>query len=52
VLKFNGNSLEILGTLDFDEIGLTSPSLHLVPRKNKFQANIGQEFEFQLKVEF
>jgi hypothetical protein len=52
MLEFNGISLENLGTSDFDEIWLTSPSLHLVFRKNKFQANMGQEFEFPSKVEF
>jgi hypothetical protein len=38
--------------LEFDEIWPTNSLLHLVPRKNKFQANMGQEFEFPLKVEF
>jgi hypothetical protein len=51
-LKFNGISLENIGTSDFDEILLTIPSLHLVSKKNKFQANMGQEFECPLKVEF
>jgi hypothetical protein len=44
--------LEILGNLEFDEIWPTSSLLHLVARRNKFQASIGQEFEFLLKVEF
>jgi hypothetical protein len=51
-LNFNRNSLEIRGTLEFDEIWPPNFLLHLVPRKNEFQVNIGQEFEFPLKVEF
>jgi hypothetical protein len=51
-LNFNGNSLEILGILEFDKIWPIISLLHLVVGKNKFQANMGQEFEFLLKVEF
>jgi hypothetical protein len=38
--------------LEFDEIWPTSSLLYLVLRKNKFQAKMGQGFEFLLKVEF
>jgi hypothetical protein len=44
--------MEILGNLEFDKLGVTSCLLHLVTRKNKFQANMGQGFEFLSKVEF
>jgi hypothetical protein len=43
---------ENLATSDFDEIGHTSPSLYLFSRKNKFQTNMGQNFETPFKVEF
>jgi hypothetical protein len=46
------NSLEILGTLEFDEIWLTLSLLHLIARKNKFPAKECQKFEFHLKREF
>jgi hypothetical protein len=36
-LKLNGNSLEILGTLKFDETWPTTPFLHLLTRKINFQ---------------
>jgi hypothetical protein len=51
-LNLHRNSLENLGTLEFDEIWSTSSLLHLVSRKNKFQANIGQGFAFLSMVEF
>jgi hypothetical protein len=44
--------LENLGNLEFDEIRPTSSMLYLLLWKNKFQANMGQGFEFPLKVEF
>jgi hypothetical protein len=51
-LNFHINSLENLGTLEFDEILLTSSLLHLIARKNKFPANEDQKYEFPLKMEF
>jgi hypothetical protein len=50
-LNFNRNSLEILGTLEIDEIWLTHSLLHLIARKHKFPAKEDQKFEFRLKVE-
>jgi hypothetical protein len=44
--------LEILGNLEFDEACSIAPLVHGMERKNKFQANMGQEFEIPLKVEF
>jgi hypothetical protein len=44
--------LKKLENLEFDQIWLTSSLLHLVLRENKFQANIGQGFEFLSNVEF
>jgi hypothetical protein len=44
--------LKILGDLEFDETCPTTSFVHLIERKNKFQANIGQEFKIPLKVEF
>jgi hypothetical protein len=41
-LKLNGNSLKILGTLEFDETWSIAPFLHLLTRKNKFPMNVGQ----------
>jgi hypothetical protein len=51
-LNSHRNSLEILGTLEFDEIWLASSLLHLVSRKNKFAAKEDQKFEYILKIEF
>jgi hypothetical protein len=51
-LNFHRNSLENLGTLELDEIWLTSPLLHLIVSKNKFPAKGGQQFEFPLRIEF
>jgi hypothetical protein len=51
-LNFNKNSLENLGTLEFDEIWLTSSMLNLIARKNKFTAIEDQKFEYLLKMEF
>jgi hypothetical protein len=51
-LKSRKNSLEILGNWEFDEIWPTGSLLFLVSRKNKFQANMGQGFEFLLNGEF
>jgi hypothetical protein len=44
--------LRILGALEFDETCPTASSTYLVEGKNKFQTNVGQEFEVSLKVEF
>jgi hypothetical protein len=41
-LKSNGNSLKILGTLEFEETWPAAPFLHLLRRKNKFAVNMGQ----------
>jgi hypothetical protein len=51
-LNSHRNSLEILGTLEFDEIWLAGSLLNLVSRKNKFVAKENQKFEFLLKMEF
>jgi hypothetical protein len=51
-LNFHRNSLENLGSLEFDEIWLTSSLLHLIARKNKFAAKEDQKFEFPLKIVF
>jgi hypothetical protein len=45
-LKLNENSLEILGTLEFDETCSTTPFLHLLTRKNKFPANMSQNLNY------
>jgi hypothetical protein len=45
-LNFNRNLLEILGTLDFNEIWPESSLLHLIARKNKFPSKENQKFEF------
>jgi hypothetical protein len=52
VLNFNRNSLEILETLEFDEIWLTSSLLHLIAMKNKFLVKGDQKIEFLLKMMF
>jgi hypothetical protein len=44
-------SLEILGTLDFNEIWLECSLLHLIARKNKSPEKEDQKFEFQLRRE-
>jgi hypothetical protein len=51
-LNSHRNSLEILGTLEFDEIWLASSLLYLIARKNKFPAKEDHKFEFLLKMEF
>jgi hypothetical protein len=51
-LKSKKNSLEIPGTLDFNEIWLASSLSHLSVRENKFPAKEDQKFEFPLKMEF
>jgi hypothetical protein len=51
-LNFNENSLENFGTLEFDEIWITSSLSHLIARKNNFPAKEDRKFEFILKVEF
>jgi hypothetical protein len=50
-LKSRKKSLEILGSLEFDEIWLTSSLLHHIARKNIFPAKEDQNFEFLLKME-
>jgi hypothetical protein len=47
-LNFTRISLEILGTLDFNEIW---PASSLIARKNQFLAQEDQKFEFQPKRE-
>jgi hypothetical protein len=49
-LKSRNIWLKILGDLEFDETFPTTSFVHLIERKNKFQANMGQEFEIPLKV--
>jgi hypothetical protein len=44
--------IETLGDLEFDETWPTTSFVHLIEIKNKFQANMDQEFEIPLKVEF
>jgi hypothetical protein len=44
--------LKNLGDLEFDETWPTASFVHLIEGKNKFQANMSQEFEIPLKVEF
>jgi hypothetical protein len=51
-LNFHRNWLEIVGTLEFDEIWLTSSLWQLIARKNKFSANEDKKLEFHLKMEF
>jgi hypothetical protein len=48
-LNFHRNSLEILGTLEFDEIWLASSLLHIIVWKNKFLAKGDQKFEIPFK---
>jgi hypothetical protein len=42
-LKSRRNSRDKLGTLEFDEIWLTSSLLHLIAKENEFPAKKGQE---------
>jgi hypothetical protein len=51
-LNFNGNSVENLGTLEFDKIWLERSLLHLIASKNKFPAKEHQTFESPLTMEF
>jgi hypothetical protein len=51
-LKLKKNSLEILGTFDFNKIWLASSLLHLISRKNEVPAKEDQKFEFPLNMEF
>jgi hypothetical protein len=46
------NSLEIIVTLDFNEIWLANSLLHLIARKNKLIAKEDQKLEFPLKMKF
>jgi hypothetical protein len=41
--------LENPGTLEFVEIRLTGPLLHLIATKNKFPAKVDQKFEFPME---
>jgi hypothetical protein len=50
--NFNRNLLEILGTLEFNEIWQVSSLLHLIARKNKFPTKEDQKFESQWRREF
>jgi hypothetical protein len=50
--KQGQSSLDKLGTLEFDEIWLTSSLLHLIAKENEFPAKEDQKFEFLLKLEF
>jgi hypothetical protein len=43
------NSLENLGTSDFDKIWPASSLLHLIVIKNKYISKEDQKFEFHLK---
>jgi hypothetical protein len=43
--------LEILGTLDFNEIWPASSWLHLITRKNQFPVKEDQKVEFHSKRE-
>jgi hypothetical protein len=51
-LKHKENSLDKLGTLEFDEIWLTGSLLHLIAKENEFPLKEDQKFEFLLKLEF
>jgi hypothetical protein len=51
-LNANRNSLEILGTFEFNEIWQVSSLLDLIGRKNKFPAKENQNFKFQLRRGF
>jgi hypothetical protein len=51
-VEIKEKSLEIHGTLEFDEIWLTSSLLYLIARENKFPAKEDQNFEFLFKMEF
>jgi hypothetical protein len=44
--------MEILGTLEIDEICLTSSLLYLIAWKNKFPAKGNKNFGFPLKMRF
>jgi hypothetical protein len=52
VLKSRNIWLKILGGLEFGETWPTASFVHLIEGKNEFQANVGQEFEISLKIEF
>jgi hypothetical protein len=51
-LNANRNSLEILGTLEFNEIWQVRSLSYLIARKNKFPAKENKKIEFQLRREF
>jgi hypothetical protein len=50
--KTRKNSLDKLGTLEFDELWITSSLLHLTAKENEFPAKEEQKFKFLLKWEF
>jgi hypothetical protein len=43
--------LKILGDLEFDKTWPTASFVDLIEEKNKFQVNVGQEFEIPMRVE-
>jgi hypothetical protein len=51
-LNFNKKSLEILETLELDEIWSPSSLLYLIAKKNKFPIKDDQKFKFPLKIGF
>jgi hypothetical protein len=51
-MRTRKNSLDKLGTLEFDEIWLTHSLLHLIAKENEFPAKEDQKFEFLWKLEF
>jgi hypothetical protein len=44
--------LKIIGDLEFDKTWPAASVVHLIEGKNKFQANMSQEFKIPLNVEF
>jgi hypothetical protein len=44
--------LDKLGTLEFDEIWISSSLLHHIAKENEFPAKEDQRFEFLLKMGF
>jgi hypothetical protein len=44
--------LKNLDDIEFDKTGPTTSFVHLTEGKNKFQVNMGQEFQILLKVDF
>jgi hypothetical protein len=50
--KTRKKSLDKLGSLEFDDIWLTSSLLHFIAKENEFPAKEDQKIEFPLKLEF